>query len=101
MRARPRGSSTGILSATGRIRCGEPVGQPGVSPGYCVSAGKVPAGPTDKMSVLRKFSLEEVRAHDPGQGVKIEERKKVDCAELAIDCRWSTDSRANCQICAQ
>src|SRR6476659_3673391 len=25
--------STGILSATGRIRCGEPVWQPGVSPG--------------------------------------------------------------------
>jgi hypothetical protein len=39
--------STGIL----------PVGRPGVSPGPCVgtSAGKIFAGPTTNMAVLRRF----------------------------------------------
>ena len=32
--------STGILSATGRIRCGEPVWQPGVSPGWEILIGR-------------------------------------------------------------
>src|SRR5437667_11604744 len=75
--ARFQERSTGILSAAGQIRRGEPVGQPGVSPGCCVSAGKMPARPTDKMSVLRQSSSEEMCAHNYRQGMKVEECEKI------------------------
>jgi predicted RND superfamily exporter protein len=42
---------TGFQSATGRTRCGEPVGQAGVSPARMNSPGKMLAGPTDRLSV--------------------------------------------------
>src|SRR5438874_4118047 len=48
--------STGILSATGRIRCGEPVGLVGVSPAGTGLTNSPLAGffaSADKMSVLR------------------------------------------------
>jgi hypothetical protein len=43
---------TGVLSATGRIRRGESVGQAGVSPAVYSSPGKMPVGPTVRMAVL-------------------------------------------------
>jgi len=48
------GRSTGFQSATGRTRCGEPVGRTGILPVlFAGSTGKMPIGPTAKMAVLR------------------------------------------------
>jgi len=58
----------------------------------------MPAGPTRKMSVLRELSSEEMRAHNCGERVKIEECEKINRTELAIDCRWAADLGANRQI---
>jgi hypothetical protein len=44
--------STRMLSATGRIRRGEPVGQAGVSPAVYSPAAKMRGGPTARMAVL-------------------------------------------------
>jgi len=43
---------TGILSATGRIRRGERVGQAGVSPAIYSLGSKMPGSPTARVAVL-------------------------------------------------
>jgi hypothetical protein len=37
-------------------------------------------------------------ANNGWQAVKIQQREKINCAELAIDCGRSADSCADCQI---